>query len=74
MAGSARREAGFARLRRYEVLRSDRTADIVQRSRRIRTVGQLENPFLCWLRDRALGMVPAEAQPRQIQEVVGYKV
>ncbi|HEV8044616.1 MAG TPA: FAD-dependent monooxygenase, partial [Rubrobacter sp.] len=47
-------------LRRYEVLRADRTAAIVRRSRRIGTVGQLENRFLCWLRDRTLKMVPAE--------------
>ncbi len=66
-------EAGDA-LRRYEALRADRTADIIRRSRRVGRVGQLENPFLCWLRDRALKMVPVETQLKQIQEVVGYEV
>jgi 2-polyprenyl-6-methoxyphenol hydroxylase-like FAD-dependent oxidoreductase len=61
-------------LRRYEALRSDRTAAIVRRSRRIGWVGQLENPFLCRLRERALKLIPVEMQLRQIQEVVGYEV
>ncbi|MGH3147607.1 MAG: hypothetical protein ACRDTR_17580, partial [Rubrobacter sp.] len=60
-------------LRRYEALRAGRTAAIVLRSRRIGKVGQLENPFLCWLRDRTLRMVPEQTQLRQIQEVVGYE-
>ncbi len=66
--------ASVGALRRYEALRADRTAAIVRRSRRVGTVGQLENPFLCWLRDRAFKMVPAETQIRQIQEIVGYEV
>ena len=61
-------------LRRYEALRADRTAAIVRSSRRVGTVGQLESPVLCWMRDRALKMVPAERQLRQIQEIVGYEV
>ena len=61
-------------LRRYEALRSDRTAAIVRSSRRIGWVGQLENPFLCRLRERALKLIPVEMQLRQIQEVVGYEV
>ncbi len=69
-------EAGdtIGTLRRYEALRSGRTAAIIRRSRRVGTVGQLESPLLCWLRDRALKIVPAETQLRQIQDVVGYEV
>ena len=61
-------------LRRYEAQRSDRTAAIVRRSRCIGWVGQLENPFLCRLRERTLKLIPVETQLRQIQEVVGYEV
>ena len=61
-------------LRRYEELRAARTARIVRQSRRIGQVGQLENPLLCRLRDRALAMIPLKLQLRQLEEVVGYEV
>jgi 2-polyprenyl-6-methoxyphenol hydroxylase-like FAD-dependent oxidoreductase len=60
-------------LRRYDRLRSDRVAMVVRRSRRIGRVGQLETPLLCWLRDRALALVPPKVQLRQLEEVVGYE-
>jgi 2-polyprenyl-6-methoxyphenol hydroxylase-like FAD-dependent oxidoreductase len=60
-------------LRRYERLRSERTAMVVRRSRRIGSIGQLENPLLCHLRDRVLSMIPPEVQLRQLEEVVGYE-
>jgi flavin-dependent dehydrogenase len=69
------REAGAtAALRRYERLRSDRAAMIVRRARRVGRVGQVENPLLCRLRDRALAMGPPKAQLRQLEEVVGHEV
>jgi 2-polyprenyl-6-methoxyphenol hydroxylase-like FAD-dependent oxidoreductase len=60
-------------LRRYEHLRSARTAMVVRRSRRLGMIGQLENPLLCLLRDRALAMIPPKAQLRQLEEVMGYE-
>ena len=60
-------------LRRYERLRSDRVAMVVRRSRRVGMVGQVENPLLCRLRDRALSMIPPKAQLKQLEEVVGYE-
>ncbi len=60
-------------LRRYERLRSARVAMVVRRSRRVGIVGQLENPLLCRLRDRALAMIPPKAQLRQLEEVMGYE-
>jgi 2-polyprenyl-6-methoxyphenol hydroxylase-like FAD-dependent oxidoreductase len=60
-------------LRRYERLRSDRAAMVVRRSRRVGRVGQLENPLLCRLRDRALAMIPPKAYLRQLEEVVGHE-
>lgn len=59
-------------LRSYERLRSDRVAMVVRRSRRVGMVAQVENPAICWLRDRALAMIPPKAQLRQLEEVVGY--
>jgi len=60
-------------LRRYERLRSARVAMVVRRSRRVGMVGQVENPAICWLRNRALAMIPPKAQLRQLEEVVGYE-
>jgi 2-polyprenyl-6-methoxyphenol hydroxylase-like FAD-dependent oxidoreductase len=60
-------------LRRYERLRSDRVAMVVRRSRRVGAVGQLENPLLCRLRDRALAMIPPRAHLRQLEAVAGYE-
>jgi 2-polyprenyl-6-methoxyphenol hydroxylase-like FAD-dependent oxidoreductase len=60
-------------LRRYERLRSARTAMVVRRSRRLGRVGQLENPLLCLLRNRVLAMTPPKAQLRQLEEVMGHE-
>ncbi len=67
------RHATAESLRRYESLRSDRAAMVVRRSRRVGTVGQVGNPALCWLRDRALASIPPKVQLRQLEEVVGYE-
>ena len=71
--GEAERGSIPAALRRYEALRSPRTASIVRRSRRIGQVGQLENALLCGLRDRGLAIVPPKSQLRQLEEVVGHE-
>jgi 2-polyprenyl-6-methoxyphenol hydroxylase-like FAD-dependent oxidoreductase len=60
-------------LRGYERLRSERVATVVRRSRRVGMVGQAKNPAVCWLRDRAMAMIPQKAQLGQLEEVVGYE-
>jgi 2-polyprenyl-6-methoxyphenol hydroxylase-like FAD-dependent oxidoreductase len=60
-------------LRSYERLRSDRVAMVVRRSRRDGSIGQVKNPAICWLCDRALAMIPPKAQLGQLEEVVGYE-
>ncbi len=61
-------------LRRYEGLRSSRTAKVVRQSRRIGQIGQLESAFLCRLRDRGLAMVPSKVQLKQLEDIVGHEV
>ena len=46
---------------------------VVRRSRHVGMVGQLENPLLCRLRDRALSMISQKAQLKQLEKVVGYE-
>jgi FAD-dependent urate hydroxylase len=60
-------------MRLYERLRSERAVMVILRSRRVGIVGQVENPVLCWLRDRALAMIPPKAQLRQLEEILGYE-
>jgi 2-polyprenyl-6-methoxyphenol hydroxylase-like FAD-dependent oxidoreductase len=69
------REGGVAAeaLRSYERLRSDRVAMVVRHSRRVGMVGQVENPMLCWLRDRAIAMIPPRMRLRQLEQIVGYE-
>ena len=57
----------------YEARRTRRTAAIVRLSRRMGQVGQLENPWLCWLRDTAAKRMPDGLQRRQLQMVLGYE-
>jgi 2-polyprenyl-6-methoxyphenol hydroxylase-like FAD-dependent oxidoreductase len=67
------RAGGAGALRRYERLRSARGATVARRSRRVGTVGQVANPLLCRLRDRAMALIPPRAQLRQLEEVVGQE-
>jgi 2-polyprenyl-6-methoxyphenol hydroxylase-like FAD-dependent oxidoreductase len=67
------RASAASALRRYERLRSTRVAMVVRRSRRIGMVGQVANPLLCRLRDRALAVIPPKSQLRQVEEVVGHE-
>jgi 2-polyprenyl-6-methoxyphenol hydroxylase-like FAD-dependent oxidoreductase len=57
-------------LRRYEVLRGERTAWIVRRSRALGRIGQIESPLLCRLRDAALKVTPTRLQLRQLERVM----
>jgi 2-polyprenyl-6-methoxyphenol hydroxylase-like FAD-dependent oxidoreductase len=68
-----KRDATAESLRSYERLRSERVTMVVRRSRRVGIVAQVQNPAICWLRDRALTMIPPKAQLRQLEEVIGYE-
>jgi 2-polyprenyl-6-methoxyphenol hydroxylase-like FAD-dependent oxidoreductase len=61
-------------LRHYEARRTWRVAAIVQRSRRFGRMAQLENPFLCRLRDVLLKKTPDRMLLRQAEEIVSYEV
>jgi 2-polyprenyl-6-methoxyphenol hydroxylase-like FAD-dependent oxidoreductase len=72
--GEAEMDDGVpAALRRYEDLRSGRTAWIVRRSRAVGRVGQIENPLLCRLRDALLKATPTWLQLRQFEQVISYE-
>lgn len=60
-------------LRLYESRRTRRTAAIVRLSRRMGQVGQLENPWLCRLRDATVKKMPDRFQRKQLQMVLGYE-
>ncbi len=60
-------------LRRYEGLRTARTASIVQRSRQLGAMGQWANPLAVALRNWLLRQLPPAAQERQIAQVVNYQ-
>jgi 2-polyprenyl-6-methoxyphenol hydroxylase-like FAD-dependent oxidoreductase len=59
-------------LRRYAARRAPRTNRVVSQSRSIGRVLQLQNPLLCWLRDRALSMVPIERQLESFAWLLEY--
>lgn len=59
-------------LREYEARRIGRTAELVNRSRRIGQLGQLENRAAVWLRDQAMRRVPVRSQLKQLEAVIGY--
>lgn len=74
LAGCLRSEAKVEdALRLYEARRTRRTAAVVWLSRRMGQVGQLENPWLCRLRDAAAKRMPDSFQRRQLQMVLGYE-
>lgn len=60
-------------LKKYEASRIPRTSRIVLASRRIGTIGQINSPLLCSLRDLAFKLTPAAATMRSLGRVVGYE-
>jgi 2-polyprenyl-6-methoxyphenol hydroxylase-like FAD-dependent oxidoreductase len=66
-----RRNNVEAALELYEARRARRTAAIVQGSRRMARIAQLQNPLACRLRDNALKVLPDRVQMRQLEEMVG---
>ena len=61
-------------LRLYEARRVDRTALVVRRSWLVGSIGQLESPLLCRLRDALMKVAPLRAQLWQLDPIVGYEV
>ena len=61
-------------LRDYESQRTRRVAVIVQRSRRLGKMAQLETPLLCQLRDALLKRTPDRVLQRQAEEIVAYEI
>lgn len=60
-------------LRCYAAERFPRTSAIVEGSRRVARIGQVETPLLCRLRDGILRAMPAWATLRQLAPIVGYE-
>lgn len=71
LSGAASVDAG---LRAYEERRIGRTGEMVRRSRRLGRVMQVENPFLCGLRDAAIRITPTGVRLRQLDPAVGYEL
>jgi FAD-dependent urate hydroxylase len=63
-----------AALQIYEGRRLRRTNRIVEQSRRIGRMGQLENPLVRGLRNSLIKLIPASAQMKQLEWIIGYEV
>jgi 2-polyprenyl-6-methoxyphenol hydroxylase-like FAD-dependent oxidoreductase len=58
-----------AALRRYEQVRSARTRSIMRIARRNARMASIENPVGCWLRDRAIQLIPDRVILRTLVEM-----
>ena len=58
---------------RYEAERKPRTTWIMNQSRRIGRITQLNNPLLCTFRDFILGIVPETVTRRQLDKAINYE-
>lgn len=58
-----------AALRRYEQVHSARTRSIMRIARRNARMASIENPVGCWLRDRAIQLIPDRAILRTLVEM-----
>jgi len=56
-------------LRRYELVRAQRTRAIVKIARRNARVASIQNPLGCWLRDRLIQLVPDSLVLRSLVEM-----
>lgn len=63
-----------AALRRYESRRIPRANGFVLASMRLGRLGQWENRAACWLRDHALGLVPASVTRRQLVRSLAFEL
>ena len=60
-------------LRGYESERMPRTRSIVNASRRVGALFQVESRAFCWLRDLGLRMMPVEMSYRSLKDLGGYE-
>lgn len=56
----------------YEAKRVDRANGIVTSARRLGVVSQWSNPVACWVRDRAMALVPARASDEQMRKLMTF--
>ena len=63
-----------AALQAYEARRLRRTNRIVKQSWQVGRMGQLENGFVRSLRDSLIKLIPASAQMKQLEWIIGYEV
>ena len=61
-----------AALQHYEQLRYPRTAAITNDSWRLGIIGQWENPFACWMRNRMTRWMPNAVSLRLMETRVNY--
>jgi 2-polyprenyl-6-methoxyphenol hydroxylase-like FAD-dependent oxidoreductase len=62
-----------AALRWYEAQRANRTRRVINLSRIAVAQGAEENPFLCWLRDRATPLLLQSVVQRQIWDLLSHR-
>ncbi len=61
-------------LNRYEAERKPRTTWIMKQSKAVGRIAQLDNRFLCTLRDFMLTVVPDKVMSRQLNKAINYEV
>lgn len=66
--------APAAALRDYEDRRRERTAAIINLSRKMGRFFELKNPAACWLRDLVLQATPAGSFEKRLRQVIDYEV
>ena len=75
LAQSLRSAAGVEQtLRTYEARRIPRTTALVNRSRMIGRIAQLQNPLAVALRNAAFSLVSPRLQVSQLAQIAGHKV
>lgn len=63
-----------AALQQYEKRRIPRTGKVVRQARQLGQIGQLENPLLCWGRNKVMKFTPNSLAAKQLGWIVGYDV
>lgn len=71
LAGNENIHMGLAQ---YQALRMPRTKQIMQQSRQIGKVGQLDNPLICWMRNRVVKLVPENIRNQSLHQVAAYDI
>lgn len=61
-------------LKQYQEVRLPRTTAIKRQSHQIGSVGQIENPLICWVRNQVVRIVPESIRDRGLNTVVNYRI